>query len=33
MWPIAGKVDMGILYPIITFFITISIVNAINITD
>jgi phospho-N-acetylmuramoyl-pentapeptide-transferase len=31
--PIAGKIDLGILYPIITFFITISIVNAINITD
>lgn len=31
--PIAGKIDIGILYPIITFFITISIVNAINITD
>ena len=32
-WPIAGKVEMGILYPILTFFVTISIVNAINITD
>ncbi len=32
-WPIAGKVSLGIFYPIITFFLTISIVNAINITD
>lgn len=31
--PITGKIDIGILYPIITFFVTISIVNAINITD
>ena len=31
--PIAGEIQIGILYPIITFFITISIVNAINITD
>ncbi len=32
-WPIAGKVSLGLLSPIITFFITIAIVNAINITD
>jgi len=32
-WPIAGKIDIGLWYPIITFFVTISIVNAINITD
>jgi phospho-N-acetylmuramoyl-pentapeptide-transferase len=33
LWPIAGEVQLGIFYPIITFFVTISIVNAINITD
>lgn len=33
LWPIAGEVSLGIFYPIITFFVTISIVNAINITD
>lgn len=32
-WPIAGQVHLWIFYPIITFFITISIVNAINIVD
>ncbi len=31
--PLWGRRDIGIFYPIITFFITISIVNAINITD
>jgi len=31
--PIAWKIEIGILYPIITFIITVSIVNAINITD
>ncbi len=31
--PLAGKVNIGILAPIFTFFVTISIVNAINITD
>lgn len=31
--PIAGKIEIWILYPIFTFFITVSIVNAINITD
>lgn len=31
--PIAGKIEIGLFYPIITFFVTISIVNAINITD
>lgn len=33
LWPIAGKISLGLFYPIITFFITIAIVNAINITD
>ena len=33
LWPIAGKVQIWILFPILTFFITTSIVNAINITD
>lgn len=33
LWPIAGKIDIWIFYPILTFLITISIVNAINITD
>ena len=32
-WPIAGKISLGLFYPIITFFITIAIVNAINIVD
>jgi UDP-N-acetylmuramyl pentapeptide phosphotransferase/UDP-N-acetylglucosamine-1-phosphate transferase len=32
-WPLAGNISLGIFYPIITFFLTISIVNAINITD
>lgn len=31
--PIAGEIRLGIFYPIITFFVTVSIVNAINITD
>jgi UDP-GlcNAc:undecaprenyl-phosphate GlcNAc-1-phosphate transferase len=31
--PIAGKIEVGILFPILTFFATILIVNAINITD
>jgi len=31
--PIAGKISLGLFYPILTFFITIAIVNAINITD
>lgn len=33
LWPFAGEIHIGIFYPIITFFITISIVNAINIVD
>ncbi|MCX6825524.1 MAG: hypothetical protein NTY80_04885 [candidate division SR1 bacterium] len=33
LWPIAGKISLGLLYPILTFFTTIAIVNAINITD
>jgi phospho-N-acetylmuramoyl-pentapeptide-transferase len=32
-WPIADKVHLWLLYPLITFFVTVSIVNAINITD
>ncbi len=32
-WPFAGKISLGIFFPICTFFCTISIVNAINITD
>lgn len=31
--PIADKIEIWLLYPILTFFITVSIVNAINITD
>lgn len=31
--PIAGKVSLGLFFPLLTFFGTISIVNAINITD
>jgi phospho-N-acetylmuramoyl-pentapeptide-transferase len=34
LWPLFdGKVTIWLLYPIITFFLTIAIVNAINITD
>jgi len=33
LWPIAGKISLGLFYPILTFFATIAIVNAINITD
>jgi len=33
LWPIAGKVSIGLFYPLLTFFSTIAIVNAINITD
>ncbi|MFC2695933.1 MAG: phospho-N-acetylmuramoyl-pentapeptide-transferase [Candidatus Absconditicoccaceae bacterium] len=33
LWPIAGKIEVGILFPILTFIATITIVNAINITD
>ena len=33
LWPIAGKISLGLFYPILTFFTTIAIVNAINITD
>ncbi len=32
-WPLAWQVDLWIRYAIITFFLTITIVNAINITD
>lgn len=31
--PFAGQIHLWLLYPILTFFVTISIVNAINITD
>ena len=33
LWPIVGKIQIWIFFPILIFFITISIVNAINITD
>ena len=33
LWPIAWKVEVWILFPILTFIATITIVNAINITD
>jgi len=33
LWPIAGKISLGLFYPVLTFFATIAIVNAINITD
>lgn len=33
LWPIAWKISLWLLYPILTFFTTIAIVNAINITD
>jgi len=32
-WPLGGKIQLGLFTPLITFFVTISIVNAINITD
>lgn len=32
-WPIGGKISLGLFYPILTFFLTIAIVNAINIVD
>lgn len=32
-WPIAGVIDIGRFYPVLTFFMTLAIVNAINITD
>ena len=31
--PFAGKVSLGIFFPVLTFVATIGIVNAINITD
>ncbi len=33
IWPFGWEIHIGIFYPIITFLITVSIVNAINITD
>ncbi len=33
LWPFAWQISLGIFYPILTFFVTVSIVNAINITD
>lgn len=32
-WPLAGEVNLGVRYAILTFLFTITIVNAINITD
>ena len=32
-WPIAWKIEVWILFPILTFIATIAVVNAINITD
>ena len=32
-WPIAWKVEVWILFPILTFIATVAVVNAINITD
>ena len=32
-WPFAGEVHLWLFYPILTFFFTITVVNAINITD
>lgn len=32
-WPIGWEIHLGIFYPILTFFFTITVVNAINITD
>lgn len=32
-WPIAGEIHLGIFYPILTFFFTVTVVNAINIID
>jgi UDP-N-acetylmuramyl pentapeptide phosphotransferase/UDP-N-acetylglucosamine-1-phosphate transferase len=31
--PIAGKIHLGLFFPIITFIVTIAITNAVNITD
>lgn len=33
LWPIAWKIEVWILFPVLTFIATITIVNAINITD
>jgi len=33
IWPFGGELQLGIFYPILTFFFTISITNAINIAD
>lgn len=33
LWPIAGKIDLWLFFPVLLFFITISITNAINIAD
>lgn len=32
-WPIAGKVHLGVFFPVLVFFGTIYVVNAVNITD
>ena len=31
--PFAGEVELGLLLPVLTFFLTVALVNAINITD
>lgn len=33
LWPFAGEVELWFLMPVLTFFFTLTIVNAINITD
>jgi len=33
LWPVAGEVHLGLLYPLITFVFTVWLVNAVNITD
>lgn len=33
LWPLAGEVTAGWIIPVVTFFLTVAIVNAINITD
>lgn len=33
LWPLAGKIEVWLLFPILTFIATIAIVNAINISD
>jgi len=33
IWPLGGEIDLWLFMPVLTFFFTITIVNAINITD